>query len=438
MIEVIKKYLKSNVIKNSLWLILDKALRLLCGLFIGSWVARYLGAEQYGLMSFAVSYAAVFISFSMLGIDNLVIRDLAKSKIDNDKILGTAIRIRNIGSIFTAIFSCLAAYLFYHDNNKFLLLVMILMIGNVFQSFDVLSLWYQAKVESKIIVINKLIAYSFIQVCRIVAIYMKAEILCFVILSVAEYLIGIVLLMRWAVVKDKINIIKWKFSLGLAKSYLFEGWKLAISNFSIIIFMKIDQIFLGTMLGNKAVGIYSVAALISDILYSIPIFIAASTFPKFVQLYENEEESYRKYVLKIFLLMVVYSYISIAGIWLLIDDFIKILYGNEYILAADIAKIHSITLLFVAIGCIRGNMLIIEHKITVLSIITIFGSVLNIILNYFLIPVFDIFGAAIAVLISQMIVCYVSGIFYKDLHWIFKCQTKAILLYPCIRYLMKK
>ena len=136
--------------------------------------------------------------------------------------------------------------------------------------------------------------------------------------------------------------------------------------------------------------------------------------------------------------MVVYSYISIAGIWLLIDDFIKILYGNEYILAADIAKIHSITLLFVAIGCIRGNMLIIEHKITVLSIITIFGSVLNIILNYFLIPVFDIFGAAIAVLISQMIVCYVSGIFYKDLHWIFKCQTKAILLYPCIRYLMKK
>ena len=83
-------------------------------------------------------------------------------------------------------------------------------------------------------------------------------------------------------------------------------------------------------------------------------------------------------------------------------------------------------------------MLIIEHKITVLSIITIFGSVLNIILNYFLIPVFDIFGAAIAVLISQMIVCYVSGIFYKDLHWIFKCQTKAILLYPCIRYLMKK
>ena len=330
MIEVIKKYLKSNVIKNSLWLILDKALRLLCGLFIGSWVARYLGAEQYGLMSFAVSYAAVFISFSMLGIDNLVIRDLAKSKIDNDKILGTAIRIRNIGSIFTAIFSCLAAYLFYHDNNKFLLLVMILMIGNVFQSFDVLSLWYQAKVESKIIVINKLIAYSFIQVCRIVAIYMKAEILCFVILSVAEYLIGIVLLMRWAVVKDKINIIKWKFSLGLAKSYLFEGWKLAISNFSIIIFMKIDQIFLGTMLGNKAVGIYSVAALISDILYSIPIFIAASTFPKFVQLYENEEESYRKYVLKIFLLMVVYSYISIAGIWLLIDDFIKILYGNEY------------------------------------------------------------------------------------------------------------
>ena len=71
MIEVIKKYLKSNVIKNSLWLILDKALRLLCGLFIGSWVARYLGAEQYGLMSFAVSYAAVFISFSPVGLENI-------------------------------------------------------------------------------------------------------------------------------------------------------------------------------------------------------------------------------------------------------------------------------------------------------------------------------------------------------------------------------
>ncbi|MBM6761417.1 flippase [Megamonas hypermegale] len=429
MIKLLRKYIFDKVIKNSLWLIVDKFIRLIGGLVVGAWIARYLGPEQYGLMNFVVAYSLIFTSFSMLGIDNLVIRNLSKKNANTSEILGTAVRIRNIGSFFSAVISVIIGFIFYYqDNNSFIYLLIILMIGNIFQSFDVISLWYQSRIEAKKIILNKLIAYILIMILKIIAVYLKVNIIVFVSLNVLELILGVFLLLRWSIIKDKINIKEWVYSSKCAKNFLIEGWKLAISNFCIIVFMKIDQIFLGTLMGTKEVGIYSVATLISDILYSIPMFVTASILPKITSLYEENRELYMIYIEKIFLGMVIYSYIMILGIYLFIDIFINFFYGQSYILSGNIAKIHSLTLLFVSIGCIRGNMLIVEHKTLELSIITIIGGCMNIALNYIFINKYGLYGAAIAILISQAIVSYFSGIFYKSLRNIFFIQTKAILL----------
>ncbi|MBP3818274.1 MAG: oligosaccharide flippase family protein, partial [Butyrivibrio sp.] len=136
--------------RNSSWLVADKIIRLFGGLLVGALVARYLGPEQYGLMNFVSAFAAIFISFSMLGIDNLVIRELSRKNAEINKILGTAVKIRNCGSVISSILSLIFAYFLYYDNNSlFLLLLAIFMVGNILQSLDVISLWYQSRIESK-------------------------------------------------------------------------------------------------------------------------------------------------------------------------------------------------------------------------------------------------------------------------------------------------
>ena len=427
----ITKILRNDVVRNSSWLVADKIIRLFGGLLVGALVARYLGPEQYGLMNFVSAFAAIFISFSMLGIDNLVIRELSRKNAEINKILGTAVKIRNCGSVISSILSLIFAYFLYYDNNSlFLLLLAIFMVGNILQSLDVISLWYQSRIESKYVIRNKLIAYITVSVLKVIAVAYGADIICFVVMTVVDSLLGLAFLVRWAKIKNGLDYFSLAFDKMIARKFLHEGIYLAMSNFSISIFMRMDQILLGSLVGNKEVGIYAVASLISDILYSIPIFICASSFPKIASYWDENRERYYSYNRKIFLGMVLYAYFSCFCVYLLVDWFVVTLYGTAYIESGMVAKIHSLTLLFVAIGCVRGNMLLVQHHSRILSLITISGGLCNIALNYIFIPLYGVYGAAVSVLVTQSIVCYGSGIFTKDLRKIMKMQTSAILLMP--------
>ena len=61
---------------NTSWLFAEKVLRVVIGLFIGVWVARYLGPEKYGLLSYAQSFVGLFTAIATLGLDGIVVREL--------------------------------------------------------------------------------------------------------------------------------------------------------------------------------------------------------------------------------------------------------------------------------------------------------------------------------------------------------------------------
>ena len=65
-------------LKNTSWLFGEKILRIVVGLFVGIWVARYLGPEQFGLFSYAQSFVGLFTAIATLGLDGIVVRELVK------------------------------------------------------------------------------------------------------------------------------------------------------------------------------------------------------------------------------------------------------------------------------------------------------------------------------------------------------------------------
>ena len=58
--------------KNTSWLFAEKILRMVVGLFVGVWVARYLGPERYGLFSYAQSFVGLFTAIATLGLNGIV------------------------------------------------------------------------------------------------------------------------------------------------------------------------------------------------------------------------------------------------------------------------------------------------------------------------------------------------------------------------------
>ena len=131
--------------RNSSWLFGEKILRMVVGLFVGIWVARYLGPEQFGLFSYAQSFVGLFAAIATLGLDGIVIRELVKDDTRRDEIISTAFWLKLMGAFGVLIVLAIAVNFTSNDSytNS---LVFIIASATIFQSFNVVDMYFQSKV----------------------------------------------------------------------------------------------------------------------------------------------------------------------------------------------------------------------------------------------------------------------------------------------------
>ena len=72
---------------------------MIVSLFVGIYVARYLGPERFGLLSYANSFVGLFTAIATLGLDGIVVRELVKLPGQRDKLLGTSFLLKVAGSL---------------------------------------------------------------------------------------------------------------------------------------------------------------------------------------------------------------------------------------------------------------------------------------------------------------------------------------------------
>ncbi len=83
---------------NTSWLLGERILRMIVSLFVGIYVARYLGPERFGLLSYANSFVGLFTAIATLGLDGIVVRELVKLPRQRDKLLGTSFLLKVAGA----------------------------------------------------------------------------------------------------------------------------------------------------------------------------------------------------------------------------------------------------------------------------------------------------------------------------------------------------
>ena len=120
----------------------EQILRLIAGLFVGVWVARYLGTEQFGIFSYAIAFAAIFSSIAKLGLDGILVRDLVREPNQRDIYLGTAFWLKLAGALITLGAVALATQL-TSNNRTTSLYILIIASGPIFQSFEVVDFYFQ-------------------------------------------------------------------------------------------------------------------------------------------------------------------------------------------------------------------------------------------------------------------------------------------------------
>jgi PST family polysaccharide transporter len=218
-----------------------------------------------------------------------------------------------------------------------------------------------------------------------------------------------------------------------AKTLLKESWPLALSGIAITIYMKIDQIMLGQMVGDEAVGIYSAATRISEIWYFIPLVIVSSVYPSIIESKKQSEIFYYARLQKLFNIMFILSISVALPMTFLSSNILLILFGEPYISGGRILAIHIWTSVFVFFGVVNGKWFLTENLQKLVFLRALSGAILNIILNFILIPFYGGLGAAIATLLSAIFVnLIIDGLTHRT-RVLFIMKLKSLNIFTSIK-----
>ncbi len=416
--------------KNTGYLFLEKAIRTIVNLLVWALVIRYLGPEQFGIFSYALSFVLLFSILSDLGLNAIVVRDLLRNETQENQILGSAFALRFWGAVLAIglIFGILQ-FLTISFSTK--VIIMIMSLRMIFQAFYIIDYYFQSRVLSKFTVYSQLMGLLASSVLCLTFVYFKKTLIFFVsVVIIEEIVISLGLIFFYK--KNQQKVFAWQYTAGILQSQLKDAWPLIVSGVAIAIYMRIDQIMIHDMLGAKWVGYYSAAVRISEAFYFVPIILTNSLFPAIVNAKLKSSELYQNRLQSLFSLLL-WMAIGISILMTLISTpLVRILLGPEYSLSAQVVAIHIWASIFVFWGVARTKWAINENFQIYTMFFTIIGAGVNVILNFYLIKALDIRGAAIATVISQFVAAVFSSLLSRKTQPIFFLQIKAINPYSIL------
>jgi polysaccharide transporter, PST family len=430
-IQISERPVLRKIIGNAAWLLGDRVLRMGVGLVVGVWVARYLGPVQFGLWNYAIAFVVLLSPLGTLGLESIVVRDLIGTPDRQNTLLGTAFCLKLLGSGLTVLVGIALIAGLRPGEHVLCGLVLLTAASMVFQAFDVIDFWFQAQVQSRYPVLARNMAFLILALVKVAMIQFKAPLIAFAWAWFAELGLAAVGLVVAYQMQGK-HLSSWRINLAQVKKFLGEGWALALSGIAIMVYMKIDQIMLGSMIGDKSVGIYSAAVRLSELWYFIPGAIISSATPAIMQAKQVGEELYHQKFQQL-LNGVTMLAISIAlPLSFLAKPMVGLLFGPDYAEAAAVLVVHIWSTPFVFLGLASMVWVTAAGLFGRNLIATIVGGLSNIGLNLYLIPRYGTVGAAIATLLSYMIAAYLINALVFWGYPVFKMQSKA-LFFPFSR-----
>lgn len=416
--------------KNTSWLMGEKILRMTVGLFVGVWVARYLGPEQFGLFSYAQSFVGLFAIISSFGLDSIVVRELVKDEARKDELLGTSFVLKVVGALLTLIVLGIAVNFTSNDSytNR---LVFIIASATVFQSFNVIDLYFQSKVLSKYVVYANIIALLTSSAIKVALILNESPLEYFAWLVLFDSFVLALGLIYFFVRKKGVNTKHLTFKMHIAIALLKDSWPLILGGVAVSVYMQIDIVMIKEMLGSTAVGQYSVAVKLSELWYFIPIVIAPSLFPALMNAKKKDESIYYERLQNLYDLLAFLAIIIAFVLSFFSDLIVGLLYGEAYHQAGSVLMIYAWAGVAVFLGIASSQFLTIENLLHLSMYRTIIGSLVNVALNLILIPAYGIEGAAFATLGSYFIATFLLVFFTKTRS---QCvfMLKSLLILPFI------
>ncbi len=396
--KLLNKVFKKKSLINLIWLSADKFLRSGILFILTIFVAQYLGPEKFGILNYVLSLIGILYIFSALGLEPIIVKKIVENKKDKNLILSTSLILRLLSSFFCYLILFIFLNLF-NFNQELLDYTLIIALTLVLKSTEVFFSYFNARLLSKMVIISQFVGLIFLVIFQVFLLINKLDLIYFFWSYLFEVFIVSALIMIIYFKKNSIDGF-FTFKLKLAKNLLLKSWPILFSGIGIIIYMRIDQIMLGNMINQQSVGIYSAAVRISEIWHFIPKIILISITPYLINFYNKNINKFEIEIIKFLKLNIFISILISLIIFLFSEIIVNTLFGSNYAGSISIVKIHIWSTIFVSIGVISSQWYILSNNQKYNFIYIFLGAIMNILMNFYLIPIYGVNGAAFATLIS--------------------------------------
>ena len=414
-----------QIIANTLWLVAGRIFRLAINFIVVAWMARYLGADQFGTLNYGIALIGIFGNTAQLGLHQFIVRDLVNDLENRSKILGTAFALQLMSGVASFLAISCTIFLLKPDDPLSRMIVIIMSCSLLFQNFEIIDSWFQSQVKLKYSVIASNIAFVIVALVRIVLIYNQAPFIAFAFTVLLESVLSITnCVIAYQRTGEKIQ--NWRPDWVYGKQLLATSWPLAFSNLSVMVYIYIDQIMLGQLADFRAVGIYAVAVKLSENWVFLMLYITRSFTPYIIEGNKISEKVYYERLQKLCNLLVLIFYIVAVPLTFFATPLIVAVFGQNYAAAGVVLSIHIWSSIWYCFGNVK-EVWIVTEELTKFAFVTNFtGAIANILLNLLLIPIYQEVGSAIATVISYSLTVYGMCFLYPPARKFGWVMTKAL------------
>jgi O-antigen/teichoic acid export membrane protein len=414
-----------NFLKNASLLIISQTIAMALGFSYMMYMARYIGVKGFGEISFALTFASFLGILIDFGLSSIVTRDVARDKSIAGSYIGNII-IFKLVFLFTSVFLIviLSKFAHYniHSNYIIFLVTLSVMLASISLSFSSI---FQAIQRMEYLFIANILnsVVMFVGVITVAEQNWGIEGIGYLYLLAAIF--GVII--NYLIYVKNFKKFDFYLNYDLLRKLLDASYPLFISGLIYAFSLKLDVVMLLMLKGDLAVGYYSGAYKIIELLMFIPAIVGTAILPILSNLYTTSQKSIIKYYKYSFECLLIIGLPLTFGIYSVAERIIYLIYGDEFHLSIIALQILIWAIPFIYLSLIINIFLISINKQNIILKFNLFSVTVNIILNLILIPRFGFIGASFCAVITSIILFALE----------FKMASKYIVKYGNYRFILK-
>lgn len=397
---------RQKLVKNALYSWLSASSDLLfLGLLILS--GRYLGIEQFGVLSFGLATTTLLTFTTNLGLDSLAIRKIASRSITASSLIGWVLAWKSAISLIIVILFLLGVDALIADQTS-RIVIYILAGAGLMRSFNMtmrafLQAHEQFGLETAVVVTERVLLFVSGTVILVFGGDLLLFVAAFLFVRIGIFIVYIFVLMRF------VTPITWGCDISYMLRSQLEALPLAVAILLNCFYMQADVLILSSMLTDEQVGLFSASFRLYEGLMVVPVILSSVVYPRLSSLFiVNKAKHFDLFTRSIKYIMIIALLILLEGMYFA-DDLIDIFYGEAYTQTSNVMRILMFAVFFSFCVAVMNVMYRSIGKEKTVLYITCIGVCAKVVLDILLIQVVGIQGAAVAVVISAILMVVVAA-----------------------------